>query len=69
VFAVRPRPENTRHECFVVDASVSVKIAETAEMDDEQQRSAAPRWLLLTCNCERLRSSRRHCWYQDGDAI
>jgi hypothetical protein len=52
-----------------VDASVSVKIAETAEMDDEQQRSAAPRWLLLTCNCERLRSSRRHCWYQDGDAI
>jgi hypothetical protein len=34
VFDVRPRSENTRHECFVMDASVSVKTAETAEMDE-----------------------------------
>jgi hypothetical protein len=33
-----PRSENTRHECFVVDASVSVKIAETAEMAEKQVR-------------------------------
>jgi hypothetical protein len=39
VFDVRQRSENTRHECFVMDASVSVKTAETAEMDDEQSAS------------------------------
>jgi hypothetical protein len=27
---------NALHECFVMDASVSVKTAETAEMDDKQ---------------------------------
>ncbi len=30
---------NARHECFVMDASVSLKIAETAEMDDKQVRA------------------------------
>lgn len=39
VFGVRPCSENTRHECFVMDASVSLKIAETAEMDDTQVRA------------------------------
>jgi hypothetical protein len=27
---------NARHECFVVDASVSVRTTETAEMDEMQ---------------------------------
>jgi hypothetical protein len=36
VFGVRPRSENTRHECLVVDASVSVKTAETAEMYERE---------------------------------
>jgi len=27
---------NARHECSVMDASVSVRTAETAEMDDKQ---------------------------------
>ena len=40
VFGVRPRSENTRHECFVMDASVSVKTAETAELDDYQSLAA-----------------------------
>src|SRR5271166_3812792 len=38
VSGVRPRSANARHECFVVDASVSVKTAETVELDDQQQR-------------------------------
>jgi hypothetical protein len=40
VSGVRPRSANARHECFVVDASVSVKTAETAEMDEERKRVA-----------------------------
>ena len=36
VFVMRPTSENTRHECFVVDASASVKTAETVEMDETQ---------------------------------
>jgi hypothetical protein len=28
---------NARHECFVMDASVSVKTAETAELDEPRQ--------------------------------
>jgi hypothetical protein len=31
----RAKSANARHECFVMDASVSVKTAETAELDDE----------------------------------
>src|ERR1700730_10589733 len=34
VSGVRRRWANARHECFVMDASVSVRTAETAEMDD-----------------------------------
>jgi hypothetical protein len=37
VVGVTPRSANARHECFVMDASVSVKTAETAEMDDLRQ--------------------------------
>ncbi len=43
----RATSANARHECFVMDASVSVRTAKTAEKDDEQQRWAALRWLLL----------------------
>jgi hypothetical protein len=31
---VRLRSPNARHECFVMDASVSVKAAETTELDE-----------------------------------
>ncbi len=48
VFGVRPRSENTRHECFVVDASVSVKTAETAEMDEFRKRAASVDLLALS---------------------
>jgi hypothetical protein len=34
VVGVRPRSARARLECFVVDASVPVKTAETAERDD-----------------------------------
>jgi hypothetical protein len=36
VSGVRPRSANARHECFVMDASVSLKTAETAELDETQ---------------------------------
>jgi hypothetical protein len=36
VSGVRPRSANARHECFVMHASVTVKTAETAELDDLQ---------------------------------
>src|SRR6202521_202646 len=32
----REKSANARHECFVMDASVSVKTAETAELDDQE---------------------------------
>jgi hypothetical protein len=32
----RATSANARHECFVMDASVSVRTAETAEMDEMQ---------------------------------
>jgi hypothetical protein len=35
----RATSANARHECFVMDASVSVSTAATAEMDEEQQRT------------------------------
>ena len=35
VSGVGPRSPNARHECFVMDASVSVKAAETAELDEK----------------------------------
>jgi hypothetical protein len=47
VSGVRPRSANARHECFVMDASVSVKAAETAETDEAQSSGAVPRSLLL----------------------
>jgi hypothetical protein len=34
VFGVRPRSARPRHECFFMDASMSVQTAETAEIDD-----------------------------------
>jgi hypothetical protein len=37
----RPRSANARHECFVVDASVSIKSAETAEMNETQASAPA----------------------------
>jgi hypothetical protein len=30
---------NARHQCFVIDASVSVRTAETAETDDDRRRA------------------------------
>ena len=42
----RAKSANARHECFVMDASVSVNTAETVELDDQQQ-SARPRQRLL----------------------
>ena len=33
---VRPRSSNARHECFVMDASVLAKTAETAELDEQE---------------------------------
>jgi hypothetical protein len=47
VFGVRPRSENTRHECFVMDASVLVQTTETAEMDDARQLRLTPVRRLL----------------------
>lgn len=38
---------NARHECFVMDASVSVRTAETAEMDEKRQCDADWPALLL----------------------
>src|SRR5580693_8020276 len=38
VSGVRRRWANARHECFVMDASVSVRTAETAEMDESRSR-------------------------------
>src|ERR1039457_6286948 len=37
-----------RHECFVMDATVSVKAAETAELDDDQARRPWTARRLLT---------------------
>ena len=47
VSGVRPRSANGRHECFVMDASVSVRTAETAEMDEAQARRPRPGRRLL----------------------
>jgi hypothetical protein len=43
---------NARHECLVMDASVSVKTAETAEMDDQQEREA-----MVARDCFRMGGS------------
>jgi hypothetical protein len=40
----RATSANARHECFVMDASVSVRTAETAEMDEIQ----ASRWPAIS---------------------
>jgi hypothetical protein len=56
----RAKSANTRHECFVMDASVSVKTAETAELDDlEQPAPTAPRLLHRPGESERVASVRR----------
>jgi hypothetical protein len=41
---------NARHECFVMDASVSVRTAETAEID-EKRVSAPPRLIPSRDRC------------------
>jgi hypothetical protein len=33
---MRATSANARHECFVMDASASVRTAETAEMDEDR---------------------------------
>jgi hypothetical protein len=43
VSGVRPTSTNAQHECLVMDASAWVKAAETAEIDDKQQRRAVAR--------------------------
>jgi hypothetical protein len=48
VSGVRPRSANARHECFFMDASVSVETAETAEMDDSRASRLALARLLLS---------------------
>jgi len=50
-----PRSANERHECFFMNASVSVKTAETAEMDEERARR-------LRVGRRLLRSSKQKCW-------
>ena len=40
----RAKSANARHECFAMDASVSVKTAETAELDERRQPGTG-----LTC--------------------
>ena len=64
VFGVRPRSESTRHECFVVDASLSVKTAGTAEMDEEEARDQPTTTLLLPRDPEAAdaQSARRSRW-------
>jgi hypothetical protein len=42
---VRPRSANARHECFDMDASVSVKTAETAELDEREHSGTSTRTL------------------------
>jgi hypothetical protein len=44
----RAKSANARHECFVMDASVSVKTAETAEVD-EHEHSAHRHATLARC--------------------
>jgi hypothetical protein len=41
----RAKSANARHECFVMDASVSVKTAETAELDEHEHCPARARTL------------------------
>jgi hypothetical protein len=47
VSSARPRSLDTPHECFVMDASVSVKTAETAEIDETRSSALAPNLRLL----------------------
>ena len=56
----RATSANARHECFVMDASVSVRTAETAEMDELQssRRCRHTSWPRQTA-CRRTVSSRR----------
>jgi hypothetical protein len=44
---------NARHECFVMDASVSVRTAETAEMDEKQERDSHDRARSLSWDAGR----------------
>jgi hypothetical protein len=45
----RAKSANARHECFVMDASVSVKTAETAELDEREVWGRAVVALSLWC--------------------
>src|SRR5271156_6964607 len=47
-----------RHECFHGDAGASLHLGLACAPDDQQQRSAALRWLLLLA---RKRVGRRSC--------
>jgi hypothetical protein len=65
VSGVRPRSASTRHECFVTDASVSVKTAETAELDELESsqrrratRSLTPREAVVIGKAARRRDIR-----------
>ena len=44
----RAKSANARHECFVMDARVSVKTAETAELDEHQASRDTLGILLLS---------------------
>ncbi len=59
----------TRRPCSRRKTEQSPKRTHTTALDDQQQRSAALRWLLLVCNCERVRVTAggdAGAW--DGDA-
>ena len=43
----RTTSANARHECFVMDGSVWVRTAETAEMDDKQAAMHRPACRIL----------------------
>ena len=55
---LEPRSANARHECFFINASVSAKTAETAEMDDirasrpsDARRPLPPRKAIVIRPC------------------
>jgi hypothetical protein len=50
----RAKSANARHECFVMDAGVSVKAAETAGLDETQSSA-------LTLNPRLLCAEQRAC--------
>jgi hypothetical protein len=54
---------------LLVERTSEAGAALTLALDDQQQRSAALRWLLLVCDCERVRvTAGGDAGSWDGDA-